>query len=461
MITISGRIAKYPARASALWYLGLILLGGFVLWLPPSQQYDDVPFIDCLFTATSATCVTGLYSTPRQITGEDFTWFGQAVIVLLIQIGGVGIMTITTLITFQLRGRTRLRERAVLAETMGAGNETDLRWVVRHVFLATIAFEGAGFLVLAANNLVDGKPFFAALWQGLFHAVSAFCNAGFALPKDNLTPYQGNIAVNLTIMSLIVCGGIGFPVMLDLRRQRRRDWRGLWERLHMHSKLMFLGTAILLTLGTVILLLFEWDEQVMDGMPWWKKVMVCAFHSVSCRTAGFNTVPIGTLTNASLFVMVLLMMIGAGPCSTAGGFKVSTLMTLVCRSWASFRGQRVVNVFRRTIPPVAIERAGVTALLYTIVGGLGLTLLLGIEQAHRGEGEYRGPFLEALFEVYSALGTVGLSMGLTPRLSGLGKTVIMLLMFVGRLGPITAFVALARTGRDRPIEYPQEEPLIG
>jgi trk system potassium uptake protein TrkH len=171
--------------------------------------------------------------------------------------------------------------------------------------------------------------------------------------------------------------------------------------------------------------------------------------------------PIGSLTNASLFIMILLMMVGAGPCSTAGGFKVSTLMALACRSWASFHGRRVVNVFRRTVPALVIDRAGVTALIFTAIAGLGLTLLLAIEQSHRGEGDDKGLFLPALFEVYSALGTVGLSTGLTPQLSNAGKMVIMLLMFVGRLGPITAFVALSRTGADRPIEYPQEEPLIG
>ncbi len=463
MITISGRIAKYPARASVLWYLGVIFLGGFMLWLPGAQCHNDVGFLDCLFTATSATCVTGLYSTPRQITGEDFTWFGQAVIVLLIQIGGVGIMTITTLITFRLGGRT------APPRTGRAGRDHGRRQRDGPALGRPQRFPGDAGLRGSRLGDPDWKcpggryGVLARVWHGLFHAVSAFCNAGFALPEGNLTGDQSNVAVNLTVMSLIVCGGIGFPVMLDLRRQRRRGgWQALWERLHLHSKLMFLGTAILLTLGTLILLVFEWDEQVMDGMPWWKKVMVSAFHSVSCRTAGFNTVPIGVLTNASLFVMILLMMIGAGPCSTAGGFKVSTLMTLVCRAWASFRGTRVVNVFRRTIPAVAIERAGVTVLLYTIVGGAGLTLLLSIEQSsYRGENEYRGLFLEALFEVYSALGTVGLSTGLTPLLSPLGKIVIMLLMFVGRLGPITAFAALAGVGRDRPIEHPQEEPLIG
>jgi trk system potassium uptake protein TrkH len=199
----------------------------------------------------------------------------------------------------------------------------------------------------------------------------------------------------------------------------------------------------------------------MDGMPWWKKIMVSLFHSVSCRTAGFNTVPIGSLTNASLFIMILLMIVGGGPCSTAGGFKVSTLMALACRSWASFQGRRVVNVFRRTVPNLVIDRAGVTALLYTAVGGAGLTLLLAIEQSHRAASDDKGLFLPALFEVYSALGTVGLSTGLTPNLSELGKIVIMLLMFIGRLGPITAFVALSHAATDRPIEHPQEEPLIG
>jgi len=462
MVTIRGRLTAYPARASALWYLTIILLGSFLLRLPISQRESGrVPYLDCLFTATSATCVTGLYPTAKSL-GEDFSGFGQGVILLLIQIGGVGIMTITTVITLQVGGRARLRERVALAETLGSGEETDLRWVLRNVLVATAAFEGAGFFLLAVRNLFDAQlSFLEGLWHALFHSISAFCNAGFGLRPGNMTDYQGDVLVNGTVMSLVICGGIGFPVMLDLRRHRRRGREALWERLHLHSKVMFLGTAILLLVGTVTIFAFECDEEVMADMSWPQKVMVSLFHSVSCRTAGFNSVDIGLLTNASLFVMILLMMIGGGPCSTAGGFKVSTLMALVFRAWASFRGQRVVNVFRRTVPAASIDRAGVTALLYATVAGVGLTILLALEQSSRSSAESKGVFLEAIFEVFSALGTVGLSTGLTPRLGDTGKIVIMLLMYIGRLGPIAATLALSQTGRDRPIEYPQEEPLIG
>lgn len=457
MIKLSGRIAKYPARASVLWYLGLIFAGGFVLWLPVSQTQNDITFLDCLFTSTSAACVTGL---SVRSTGNDFSGFGQVVILLLIQIGGIGIMTITTLITFQMRGRTRLRERAVLAETLGAGAETDLRWVLRHVLLATAVFEGLGFAALAVRNLFD-MPAGQALWHAAFHSVSAFCNAGFGLLDDSLMRYRGEAWVNLTIMSLIVCGGIGFPVLLDLRKnlQARPRGRGGWDALHLHTKIMLLGTATLLVVGAAVILAIEHDQPTMQGLSWWQKAMAALFSSTTCRTAGFNTLDTAALTNATLFLMVLLMMIGGGPCSTAGGVKVSTIATLVFRAWASFRGQRVVNVFRRTITDTAVNRAGVAALLFGITAGVGLTLLLAIEQSSAG-GE-KGRFIEAFFEVHSALGTVGLSTGLTSQLSGPGKMVIMLLMFLGRVGPISAFVALSAAERGKAIEYPQEEPLIG
>jgi trk system potassium uptake protein TrkH len=457
MITLSGHVAKYPARASVLWYLGLIFLGGSILWLPVSQQRNDVHFLDCLFTATSAACVTGL--TVRS-TGQDFSGFGQFVILLLIQIGGIGIMTITTLITFQMRGRTRLRERAVLAETLGAGAETDLRWVLRNVLLASAAFEGAGFVALAIRNLFD-MPGGQALWHAAFHSVSAFCNAGFGLFDDNLMRYRGDAWVNLTMISLIVCGGMGFPVLLDLRKsvQARRRGRGHWDGLHLHTKIMLWGTALLLVGGAAVILAIEHDQPTMQGLSWGQKAIAALFSSATCRTAGFNTLDVAALTNATLFLMVLLMMIGGGPCSTAGGVKVSSIATLVFRAWASFRGQRVVNVFRRTITDTAVNRAAVTALLFGITAGAGLTLLLAIE--HSSSVREKGQFIEAFFEVHSALGTVGLSTGLTPRLSEPGKVVIMLLMFLGRVGPISAFVALSAAERGKPIEYPQEEPLIG
>jgi trk system potassium uptake protein TrkH len=458
MPQITGRVAKYPARASFAWYFGLITAGAVLLMQPFCRASSERPisWMDALFTATSAACVTGL--TVRS-TEHDFSLLGQSIILGLIQLGGIGIMTVTTFIMVQLGRRQGLRARAVITETLGADANTDLRWILSRVFGLTLIVEGIGFVILAIRNLfIDPWPL--ALWHALFHSVSAFCNAGFALHDDSLTRFQGDPLVNLTICGLIVSGGLGFPVVLNLVRCRHFARGERWMHLSLHSKIMLIGTPLFLLLGCAVFLILEWDGVLMD-MPLWKRPLVAFFHSTSCRTAGFNTVEMRSLTNATLFLSILLMAIGAGPCSTGGGFKVSTSMVLVFQAMSTFRGHRRLSLFRRTIPQSLIDRATATAMLFTVVAAAALTILLILEQSAQPHLDDTGIFLDAMFESVSALGTVGLSTGLTTQLTTGGRMVIVVLMFLGRLGPITAFFALSLSHRDGAAVYPDEEPLIG
>ncbi len=458
MVQLAGSVTRYPARASVAWYFGMIAAGTLLLSRPFARHADSAPisWIDALFTATSATCVTGL--TVRS-TEHDFSRPGQLVILLLIQLGGIGIMTVTTYFMFTVRQRQSLRARAVVAETLGADGRTDLGVILKGVLWTTLIIQGIGFVLLLGHGLMEYSPGIAA-WHALFHTVSAFCNAGFALHDDSLVRYQADLVVNAVIGSLIVLGGLGFPVILDIRRHWQKRWWDLWMDLHLHSKLMLIGTAAFLVLGTVSFLVLEWDGILLE-MPYWQRPLVAMFHSITCRTAGFNTVDVARLTNATLFISILLMIVGAGPGSTAGGFKVSTVMVLVLTSISTMRGYTRINVFRRSIPMPVVERAMTTALLFAVVAVIALTSMLVIEQSTLPHPKSQGLFLDAAFEVTSALGTVGLSTGMTPSLSTLGRLVLILLMFLGRLGPISAFIALSRAERSVPYEYPAEEPLIG
>ncbi|MCA9236011.1 MAG: hypothetical protein KDA44_11100, partial [Planctomycetales bacterium] len=292
------------------------------------------------------------------------------------------------------------------------------------------------------------------------HSISAFCNAGFGLYSDSLTRYRGDPIVCSVVMILIVIGGIGFPVILDVVRHWRQPWSELWVRLSLHSKIMLLGTSGLLVLSTVGFFLVELDGVLME-LSWWQKIMASAFHAVSCRTAGFNTVDIAELSNAALFISILLMLIGAGPCSTGGGFKVSTMMVLLLHAWTRFRGGTHINFARRSIPAEAAGRATAVAMLFTAVMVVALTIILVLEQNAIPHSKSQGLFMDALFETASALGTVGLSTGTTATLSQWGRMIIIILMFLGRLGPISVFAALSSIEQRHTLEYEHEEPLLG
>lgn len=454
MAKLTGSLASYPARAVFAWFASLILVGASLLTLPACQASPQRPvaFLDALFTATSAACVTGLVV---RSTAHDFSLLGQIVILGLIQLGGIGILTVTTFLTLKFGGRESLRQKAVVAATLG-GADFDLRWVLRNVFQFVLVVEGLGFAVLALRNLVFSPDyrFGQALWHALFHSVSAFCNAGFALHDDSLVGYQDDLLVNFSIIGLLVVGGVGFPVILDVRRHWNGSWRQRWDHITLHSKMMLIGTAALLALGTVLILLLEWNHALVD-MPLGRKLLVAVFQAATPRTAGFNTIDLAQFSDATLFIVVLLMLVGAGPCSTAGGFKVSTLMVLVANAWSKFTGHHRISLFRRSIPAEAIERALATVLLFGVVAVAAVTALLMFEPATKGR------FLPSVFETASALGTVGLSVDFTTSLHATGKTIIIGLMFLGRLGPITVFVALARSAHKDRLEYPNEEILIG
>ena len=455
-----ARWAKHPARTTFFWYAAVMVAGSLVLCHPICQAPSALPLSasDAMFTSTSTLCVTGL--TVRS-TGEDLSWVGQIVVLLLIQLGGIGIMTVTTFATLTLGARQSLSKRTLLADTLGAGGEPDLRWVLARVIRFTLLFELGGSVVLAGRFLFDHRPA-AALWHAVFHSVSAFCNAGFSLNDDSLMRYQGDPVVNLTIMALVIGGGLGYPVMIDLSRHWHGPWTERWDRFMLHTKIMLIGTASMLVFGTLAVLVLEWDG-ALAGLSVGECLLVATFHSVTCRTAGFNTIEVGTLTNATLFVSILLMVVGAGPCSTGGGFKVSTLSVLVLRAWATFRGYERVNFGKRTLPRHVTDRAVTTALLFGVMSVLALTGLLICEQseAPHTQIQSQGLFLDAMFEVVSALGTVGLSTGMTPNLTPLGRAIIIVLMFVGRLGPITVVAALSREPRSKSLEYASEELLIG
>lgn len=455
----TGAVTKYPARFAVGAYLALIAVGTGLLLLPVCRGREAAPltFLDALFTATSAVCVTGL---SVRSTGNDFSLLGQAILLGLIQLGGIGIITVTTLATFgDGRGGGGIRHQLAVSEALGSRPGDDVRWVVRTVVLAVFGFEAVGFGLLLLRNLADyDLP--TAGWHALFHAVSAFCNAGFALYDDSLMRYRSDAWVNLTICGLIILGGIGFPVVLDVYRGvRQRRWR--WYRdLTLHTKLVLVGTGGLLLLGTAAFLILE-QRNMLAAFPWSERLLTAFFHATTCRTAGFNTVNLAGLTNAMLFVSILLMIVGASPCSCGGGIKVSTLMVLSLLARDRLRGLENVRFARRTISEGMIDRAVAVVLLYSLALVLGLTVLLAIEQAEHPHHATEQVFLDAMFEVASALGTVGLSTGLTTQLGDAGRCVLIVLMFVGRLGPISLFVAVSRTRRDVRLEYAKEDVLIG
>lgn len=454
-----GNAVKYPARFALVGYSTLILTGALLLLLPACHADLQRPFsfLDALFTSTSAVCVTGL---SVRSTGNDLTLWGQAVVLGLIQLGGFGIITVTTLVSLGGgRGPSGIRGQLALSETLGSRSSDDPRWVVRSVVAWVLAIEGVGFLILFVRNLAD-MPAANAAWHALFHSISAFCNAGFGLYDDSLVRYRNDAVVNLTICPLIILGGIGFPVLLEVNRGiRERGWK-FFRDLSLHTKFVLWGTGFLLLIGTVSFLLLERDN-ALGGLSWSEQILAAFFHSTTCRTAGFNTVDIGRLTDAMLFVSILLMLVGAAPCSTAGGFKVSTMMVLAVVSREKIRGYEAVRTAKRTLSEELIDRAVAVVMLFLTMVGLGLTALMAVEHSGVSHAASGGQFIESLFEVVSALCTVGLSTGLTGHLDEGGRILLILLMLVGRLGPFSLFVAVSRVRRDVRLNYAKEDVLIG
>jgi trk system potassium uptake protein TrkH len=434
-------------------FLALIFGGTLLLKVPAATPAGQpIGWIDALFTATSASCITGL---AVRDTGTGFTLFGQLVILGLIQAGGVGVMTFWLFILAFFRGQVTLVQRSLFEQTLAGSGGAHIWAVLRLVFGFTFASEVAGAVLL----FVRWRPEMGAgraCWQAVFHSVSAFCNAGFALHSGSLTPWRSDLWVMLTISGLIILGGLGFFTVHEIIQSRRSRLP-----LSVHSKLALLGSAFLLLAGTGFIWTLE-AHRALVGMGMGEKILAAFFQSVTTRTAGFNSVDIGRLSVGTLFFMILLMFIGGSPGSCAGGIKTTTLGVLAVAVIARLRGHVHVNVFRRTLSPSTLRNT-MTIALGGAAGVLPAIFALLLFQAPVDSvAQQHGLFIDYLFETVSALGTVGLSTGITSQLTPASRFLVSVLMFFGRLGPLTLANALAPDrGASRDWRHPEEEVMVG
>jgi potassium uptake TrkH family protein len=438
---------RHPAQLIVFAFAAGILVGAALLLLPVATAGDERASVTtALFTSTSALCVTGLVVVD---TPTYWSTFGQAVILGLIQIGGLGIMTLASLLALLVARRLGLRTRLLAQAEIAAPALQDVRRLVAAVVALSLLFESLAAAVLTLRfALTYDLSFGSALWHGVFHAVSAFNNAGFALWSDSLVGFVTDAWVSLTIAGAIVAGSLGFPVWLELRRRALSP--RLWT---LHTKLTLSVTAALLVLGFAAVAAFEWSNPATLGpLDTGGKLLAAFFGSVTPRTAGFNSVDYGGVEQETLFVTDLLMFIGGGSASTAGGIKVTTFALLFLMVWSEVRGDPEVNAFGRRVHGHAQRQAFSVAFIATVAVFAG-TLILMATSEH--------PFREVLFEAVSAFGTVGLSTGITGDWGELGRLVLVALMFLGRTGPYTLAVALALRERKRLYRYPEERPIIG
>lgn len=427
-------------------FLGLIVIGSLLLMLPvASNNHEATPVVDVVFTATSAVCVTGLVTVD---TADHWSPFGQAVILFLIQAGGFGFMTGTTLFLLAFGRRITLRERLLISESMGLDRLGGLTAIVWQMALFTFVIEAAGaaiFYVHFSASMSAGN----AAWNAVFQSVSAFNNAGFDIFGGfrSMTGQAGSPLLLLTTATLIILGGISFLVVSDIIRKRH------WLRLAVDTKLILVMTGVLLTVGTVIILLSEYNNPATLGLlttP--EKFMNAFFQSVTSRTAGFSAIETAGLHDYALFFTMLLMFIGGASGSTAGGIKVNTFGVLLSTTWSAIRGREHVHIFSREFIAPQIHRALAVIFISLIIIALSVFLLTLSEEQ---------PFLSLLFESFSAFGTVGLSTGITPALTTAGKIIITLTMYIGRLGPLALVLALVQRQRTASFRYPVESIRIG
>lgn len=447
-----------PPQVLIFGFLITILIGAFILSLPQSSSDGtSIGMVDAFFTATSATCVTGLIV---KDTGKDFSRFGQTVILFLLQIGGLGIMTLSTFFAILFGRKLTLRENVVVKTALDHHSVQGLNTLILYILGLTICIETIGALLLYNR--------FGDIYPSIFHSISAFCNAGFSLNSTSFMNYSRDTYVNLVMTALIVLGGIGFIVLIDVPKvfrwvfrrvflKRKEDIMHLFSRISLQTKMAVSVSLVLLFLGGVLFFLLESDK-ILLGLALKEKMLASFFQSVTCRTAGFNTISIANLASPTLFFLIILMFIGASPGSTGGGIKTCTLGVLVAGARSMMKGQESIHIFKKRIPRPVFRKA-------VMIAGLAVTwivvftmFLSFVEDRNAAMPNY---FLRILFEVTSAFGTVGLSTGVTPILSPLGKVLIMITMFVGRLGPLT--VALAVTLREQKAlyRYPEEKVMVG
>jgi trk system potassium uptake protein TrkH len=425
-----------------LGFLSLIVTGTLLI-LIFNTGTRPLRLIDALFTATSAVCVTGLIVVD---TGKDLSPASQGVVLFLIQLGGLGVMTATTAFSLMIRERIGIRQRMFFAGGFGLDSPSGVIRLLIRILILTFTIEGIGIIPLYFGFLGSGMSLGSSLYSAIFHSVSAFCNAGFSLFSDNLEGFSTTIFVPGTVMILIVAGGLGFVVLTELREMAR----GV-RKLSLPSKLVLVTTALLVISGSLLLLLTEWENAFGDLQGGWK-IWNGVFASITPRTAGFDTVTPAAFSSAGVFVLILLMIIGASPGSTGGGIKTTTLAILLVSTWNSLKGRQEVRLWNRRLPFRVVQGAVTVVVLYLGTLLVGITVLVLMEPF---------PFRSLLFEVASALGTVGLSLGITPELSDTGKFVLVLMMLWGRVGIVTfLYSLLKRETKDR-VSYPAAEVPVG
>ena len=432
----------------ALGFLTVIAAGTILLMLPAASQNGEATgLVTALFTSVSASCVTGLVLVD---TATYWSGFGQAVILLLIQLGGLGFMTIATLFSRLLRRRMSLRERGVMAESINTIRVGRILEITYTIGLGTLIFELSG-AVLLAMRFIPEFGFGQGLWYSVFHSVSAFCNAGFDLmgvkePFSSLVSYSDDALVSITIMLLIILGGIGFLVWDDIRQKGLK-----WRRYDLQTKLVIVTTLALVFGGALLFFVIERNRMNAD-MPLGEQVLVSFFSAVTPRTAGFNSVDTASLSDDSKLLTVILMFIGGSPGSTAGGIKTTTVAVAFVFLFSGIRGRRGAYVFGRRIPDDAMKRSGMIVSTNLMLALFGALVLCGTQSL---------PLSDVLIEVFSAIGTVGMSTGITRELSTLSALVVALLMYLGRVGSVSFAMALLERRMDPPVTYPEEQVTVG
>jgi len=441
-INLLRGIRLNTAQIIAFSFILTILIGTILLTFPTATtDGKGAGFIDALFTSTSATCVTGLIV---QDTSTYFTRFGQIVILILIQLGGLGIMTYSAFFALVI-GRFSLGQRKIVQELFE--EEQNIYNMIFYIFKMTIIVELIGAVLLFFRwNFYFSTPL-KALYFSLFHSVSAFCNAGFSLFSNSLSNFVSDPAINFIIMFLIILGGLGFIVVHEMTYRLKKSRR----QFSPHTKLILVTSASLIVAGFLAIFFFEFDGVLLNhSVP--AKIWSSLFQSVTTRTAGFNTIPISALSGVTLTIMIVLMFIGASPGSTGGGIKTSTFAILILSVKSLIQGKRDIEVFKRSIPYSCVMKTLALLVSAMVLVSLTFLLLLAIENK---------PYQQILFETVSAFGTVGLSTGITPNLTNAGKLLITILMYLGRIGPLTLGLALAKDITQEKISYPEARVMIG
>jgi len=446
-----------PPQIVILSFLVIIVCGTILLSLPQATKEGiRTPLIDAFFTATSATCVTGLIV---KDTGSYFSTFGQFVIMILFQIGGLGIMSLSTFFAGLLGRKLTIRQNVVVQSALDHHTVKGLTQLVVSILILTFSLEIIGTSLLFLKiRLMPGMNTADAWYYSCFHAISAFCNAGFSLYSDSFARFRSDVFINLVMIGLIVSGGLGFVVLMDFPKLKFLKYGKSFflSKITLQTKLVIITTVILLLGGTIVFFLLEKNGMLL-ALPLGGKWLASFFQAVTPRTAGFSTLSIAKMTDASLFFIIILMFIGASPGSTGGGIKTATLAIVIATVFSMMKNRNEVSIFGKVIPRTVVRRAVVVFLL-ALVWVIATAFILNIT-----EGDIVGErdFLRILFETTSAFGTVGLSAGITPHLSVAGRLFISLAIFVGRIGPLTVALAIALKEEPSYISYPEERVMVG